>query len=138
MEKEMIQINTKASNPIFSDEEFSDTPNIFSYISFSIKDLIYWWYVQMPIFYLKRLGRFSTIVADQFSIEILIRHFFLPWKRHKAAVGYFIGITTKLMYLPIAISFYLAVMALYISFIILWILIPPIAIFFTVISLLIS
>ncbi len=138
MEKEVIQINTKASNPIFSDEDFSDTPNILSYISFSIKDLLYWWYIQMPIFYLKRLGRVSTVVADQLSIGILIRNFFLPWKRHKAAVGYFIGMTTKLLYLPIAISLYLTIMILYLLFITIWTIIPFVAIFFTVISLFIN
>ena len=135
MKEELVQINTKDSNPIFSDEDFSSTPNIFSYISFSSKDLLYWWYIQMPIFYLKRLGRISTIVSDQLSIGVLIKYFFLPWKRHRAVVGYFIGITTKLFYLPFAISIYLVTMIVCFAFLVFWILIPIMAVFFTLISL---
>lgn len=135
MEKENLQINTKASNPIFSDQDFSNTPNFLSYISFSIKDLLYWWYVQMPIYYLKKLGRVSVVFSDQLSILILIKYFFVPWKRHKAAVGYFIGILTKLIYLPFAIALYLFAISLYCALILTWILIPLVAIIFTLISL---
>ena len=135
MRQEQLKINTQESNPIFSQEDLSSTHNILSYISFSIKDLLYWWYIQMPIFYIQKLSRVSTVVSDQLSLSILIRHFFLPWKRHRAAVGYFIGITTKLLYLPIAISIYLASMLTFLGLILLWVFIPLMAVFFTLISL---
>ncbi len=135
MEKKNLQIHTKSSNPVFSDMNLASTPNFLNYISFTIKDLLYWWYIQMPIYYIKKLGRVSTIVSDQLSIHILIRNFFLPWKRHKAAVGYFIGITTKLIYLPFAISIYLLSLSGYSILVITWLLIPLVASFFILISL---
>ncbi len=132
---EQVKINNKASNPVFTDEEFSSTPNFASYISFNTKDLLYWWYIQMPIYYLNKINRISTVVSDQLSIIVLLRNFFIPWKRHRAAVGYFIGILTKLMYLPFAIFIYLLVMATYLSFILIWLSIPPVTILFLLISL---
>ncbi len=130
-----LQINTQTSNPVFSEDDLSNTPNLLSYISFSLKDLLFWWYVQMPIFYIKKFERVSLVISDQLSIPVLIRYFFIPWKRHKAAVGYFIGILTKLLYLPIAISIYLFVMILCLLLFLVWLTIPLAAIFFTLISL---
>ncbi len=135
MRQEQLKINTQDSNPIFSQEDLSSTPNIFSYISFSIKDLLYWWYIQMPIFYIQKLNRISVVVSDQLSLTILIKHFFVPWKRHRAAVGYFIGITTKLLYLPIACFLYLFTMLISCALLLFWILIPLMSVFFTLISL---
>jgi len=89
----------------------------------------------MPIYYIKKLNRVPTVIADQLSITLLIKYFFIPWKRHRAAVGYFIGITTKLAYLPIAISLYLVVMSAYFALILAWLFIPLITIFFILISL---
>jgi hypothetical protein len=132
MRQEQVQINTKESNPIFSEDDFATTPNLLAYISFSSKDLLYWWYIQMPIFYLQKLNRISTVVSDQLSLAILIRYFFVPWKRHRAVVGYFIGIITKLLYLPIAIFIYISVMLIFCALMLLWILM---AVFFTLISL---
>ncbi len=135
MENDNLQINTKNSNPVFTEVSLTSTPNLLNYITFTVKDLLYWWYIQMPIYYLKKLNRFSTVISDQLSIHILIRYFFLPWKRHKAPVGYFIGITTKLIYLPIALSIYLITMGIYCASIIVWLLIPITTIFFILISL---
>ena len=135
MEKEILKINTQASNPAFTESDLASTPNFLHYISFTIKDLLYWWYIQMPIYYIKRLNRISTVVSDQLSIHVLLRYFFVPWKRHKAAVGYFIGITTKIIYLPIALTIYLTTIALYIAIILAWLLVPLASIFFIFISL---
>ena len=135
MKNDSLQINTKSNNPVFTEASLASTPNFLNYITFTIKDLLYWWYIQMPIYYLKKLGRVSTVISDQLSIHILIKHFFLPWKRHKAAVGYFIGITTKLIYLPVALSIYLAALGAYCLLIITWLLIPLVTIFFILISL---
>lgn len=135
MRQENIQIHTKDKNPVFTDDPFSTTPNILKLISYSIKDLLYWWYIQMPIIHLQKLSRISLVASDQLSIPILFQNFFLPWKRHKSLVGYFIGITLKLLYLPIAILIYVLMMLSYITFMLLWLLIPLVAIFFTIISL---
>ncbi len=135
MRVEDIKINTKSTNPVFTDVDLASTPNFLNYLAFWIKDLLFWWYVQMPIYYLKKLERVSIIALDQLSIIVLLRNFFLPWKRHKAVVGYFIGIITKLIYLPIALTLYLATILLYALFILSWLLLPLIAIFFTFISL---
>lgn len=135
MRVEDVKINTKSSNPVFTDVDLDSTPNFLNYLSFWIKDLLFWWYVQMPVYYLKRLERVSVVALDQLSIIVLLKNFFLPWKRHKAVVGYFIGIITKLIYLPIAFALYLIIMALYILYILAWLFIPLIAIFFTFISL---
>ncbi len=135
MNEEKLQINTKSSNPVFTDTNLSSTPNFLNYLSFAVKDLLYWWYIQMPIYYFKKWGRVSTVMLDQLSITILLRYFFVPWKRHRAAVGYFIGITTKLLYLPIAITIYLLFMTAYLLLILSWLFIPLLSIFFTLISL---
>lgn len=135
MKNDNLQINTKSSNPVFTDVDLASTPNFLHYITFTIKDLLYWWYIQMPIYYLKKLGRVSTVISDQLSLHILIRYFFLPWKRHRAAVGYFIGITTKLIYLPIALSIYIITVSAYCLLIITWLLIPLVTTFFILISL---
>ncbi len=135
MENDNLKINSTSNNPVFTDTDLASTPNFLNYLSFLIKDLLFWWYVQMPIYYLKKLNRVSIVVSDQLSIPILIRYFFIPWKRHHAAVGYFIGITTKLLYLPIAILIYLIAISIYSTLILGWLFIPLVAIFFTLISL---
>ena len=135
MEKGNLQANTQASNPVFTDADLSSTPSFLSYISFSIKDFLYWWYIQMPIYYIKKLSRISTVISDQLSIGLLLKNFFIPWKRHRAAVGYFIGIMVKLFYLPIAFTLYLTAISTYCALIFIWLIIPLIAIFFTFISL---
>ncbi len=129
------QINTKESNPIFSDADFAKIPNISRLFIFFVKDFFYWWYIQMPIFYLEKLERISLVVADQLSISILFKNFFVPWKRHRSAVGYFIGILVKLLYLPIAIAIYLTIMIACALLIFVWVFLPPVAIIFVLISL---
>jgi hypothetical protein len=135
MKQGNLQLNKKDEIPILTDRGFVPSTNILSYLSFTIRDLLYWWYIQMPILHLKKLTRISVVVSDQLSIPILFKHFFLPWKRHKSAVGYFIGILLKILYLPIAISIYMFVIIVYISFMLFWLLVPILASFFTIISL---
>ncbi len=135
MKTENVQVNTKESHPIFTDVNLTTGPNITNIAIFFVKDFLYWWYIQMPIFYLNKLERLSIVISDNLSILILLKNFFLPWKRHKSAVGYFMGITTKLFYLPIAIAIYLVIITGYIITIIAWLFLPPTAILFVLISL---
>jgi hypothetical protein len=138
MKQGNLQLNKKEDAPIFTDRGFVPSTNIFSYFSFTIRDLLYWWYIQMPILHLKKLNRISTVVSDQLSMRILFQNFFLPWKRHKSVVGYFIGITLKIVYFPIAIAIYTSAMILYLTFMLFWLLIPILAFFFTLISLILN
>lgn len=130
MSLDKIKLNTKESNPVFAEENLSKIPAAGSLFLFSIKDFLYWWYVQMPAFHLKTLGRVSDVMLDKLSIPILLSNFFVPWKRDKSPVGYFIGITVKLSFLPISIFVYLLVVLAYILFILFWVCVPIMTIFF--------
>lgn len=44
-------------------------------------DYFYWWYTQGFLRFLKYLKSFIVILADVFSVRILVRTFFQPWKR---------------------------------------------------------
>ena len=92
----------------------------------------------MPIFYLNKIERISIVVSDQLSITILLKNFFLPWKRHRTLVGYFVGIIVKILYLPIAILIYLTTILAYAIIVLIWLLLPPITIVFVLISLIIG
>ncbi len=135
MKTEEAQLNTRESNPIFTDVNLNATSRVSNLIIFTIKDFFYWWYIQMPVFYLRRLERISIVISDQLSIAILFKKFFTPWKRHKSLIGYFIGILVKLCYLPIAIPLYLLIISTYIILVIAWLLLPPTTIIFIFISL---
>lgn len=44
-------------------------------------DYFYWWYVGGFLRLLKYLKSFIVILADNFSVRILVKTFFQPWKR---------------------------------------------------------
>jgi len=106
---------------IIKDVEADKYIEIFLY---SLRDFFSWWYIEMPIRHFRTWYRIMVILNDQLSITLLLRHFFLPWRRHNSFAGYFFGITIKLIYLPIAIFAFLLGSSLYFAFIIFWILIP--------------
>ncbi len=135
MKKDKIQINIQATNPVFADVDLNKIPNVSKLIIFSIKDFLNWWYIQMPIYYLTKLERISMVVLDQLSIIVLLTNFFVPWKRDKTVVGYFIGILVKLLYLPIAIPLYITTILIYAMLIVAWLLLPPTTLLFILISL---
>lgn len=89
----------------------------------------------MPTWHLKRLLRLSIVVDDQFSISLLIRHFFLPWHRDYSMIGYLFGILIKLLYLPIVISLYLLCVLAYILVFLIWLILPIGSLVFVIISL---
>jgi len=102
---------------------------------FFIQDFLNWWYVKMPLRYLRILGRVSTVVDDNLSISLLFRNFFVPWHRDRTIFGLIFGIVIKILYLPIAITFYLLAMILFIIFILTWLLLPIATITFIIMSL---
>jgi len=89
-----------------------------------VKDFFYWWYLKMPIFHLLTLRRIIIVLNDQLSFSLLLRTFFTPWKRDRRATGYFVGITIRLIYLPIAFFAIVFAVILYIAFIIFWVTLP--------------
>lgn len=121
-------LNGQQTNPVFSDENLSDFTSIPQLLLFSIKDFAYWWYVQMPVWYVMSLRRIATVVDDQLSISLLLRTFLVPWHRDSSFPGYLIGILVRLLYLPIAISILLLCVSGYLAFILFWFLIPVTAV----------
>ena len=101
---------------------------------FTFQDFLRWWYIKMPIWHLRRLGRLSVVVDDQFSITLLLRHFFLPWHRDYSLIGYVFGILMKLLYLPVAIAIYLLCMTSYLIVFLFWLILPVGALVFVIIS----
>ena len=100
------------------------TDSIGELVLMNIKDFFYWWYIQMPLLYLRSLKRISIMLDDQLSITLLLQTFFVPWKRDRKLMGRLMGIVMRLIFLPIAISIYFIVITLYVAFILFWILIP--------------
>lgn len=90
----------------------------------SIKDFFSWWYVEMPVRYLRTWNRIMAVLNDQLSITLILSNFFLPWRRHNSFAGYFFGISIKIIYLPFAVCAFILASTLYLAFIIFWILIP--------------
>jgi len=91
---------------------------------YSVKDFFSWWYIEMPIRYLRVWSRVMMVLNDQLSITLLVKNFFLPWMRHNSFAGYFFGIIIKTIYIPIAICAFLLGSSLYFTFIIFWVLMP--------------
>lgn len=114
------------TNPVFTDAEIP-SDNLFVVLSFTVKDFLDWWFVQMPIVYLNYLRRLSTLLNDQLSISLLLRTFFTPWHRDSKPVGYFMGIVMRIIYLPIALMIYFSVVISSTLGVFLWIAMPMIA-----------
>jgi hypothetical protein len=126
------QINGEST--AFSEENLADFTSIPKLLTFTIRDFFKWWYIQMPVWQVKVLTRLIVVIDDQFSISLLIKNFSVPWHRDRSAVGYFIGIAMRILYLPLAISTLLLAIAGYLSFIIFWILIPIVTVIMIFIS----
>jgi hypothetical protein len=91
---------------------------------YTFQDFLRWWYIKMPMWHLRKLKRLSVFINDQFSISILLKNFFLPWKRDASLIGYVFGILMKLLLLPISISVYIISMLVYLAVIIGWLILP--------------
>lgn len=101
---------------------------------YTIQDFLKWWYVKMSMWHLRKLKRFSIVLNDQLSISLLLKHFFLPWRRDASLIGYVFGILIKLLFLPITISIYIVSMLIYIIIIFGWLILPVGTLTFILIS----
>lgn len=97
-----------------------------------LNDYLKWWYIQMPIWHLRTLKRIIVVMDDNLSLSLLVRNFFLPWHRDRNVLGYLVGITSKLVYIPIAILLIVAITLTYLMFIIFWLLLPPSTLIFLI------
>jgi hypothetical protein len=129
-----LGLNGQQSNPVFSDENLSDFTSIPQLIAFSAKDFVYWWYVQMPVWYVLSLRRIATVIDDQFSLSLLIKTFHIPWHRDYTFPGYMIGILVRIIYIPIAAIVFLTVVSADILFIMLWFFLPIITVGMIILS----
>lgn len=128
---EQTRIQNSPDQQVIGFAKVDTYPQIFL---FFIQDFLNWWYVKMPLRHLRKFGRLSTVFDDNLSITLLIGTFFVPWHRDKSIMGYLFGILIRLLYLPIAISIYSITMIVSFVLILIWLLLPLVAIIFTVIS----
>lgn len=102
------------------------------------RDMLRWWYITMPIWYILSLRRILTIIDDQFSISLLISNFFVAWHRDNSPVGFFMGIIMKILFLPIGILVFILTAVTYILFILIWFALPILTVLGIVLTPLIS
>lgn len=120
-----------------SGQQMIEAVKIDSYLQifiYYIQDFLNWWYVKMPIWHLRTLGRISVVVDDNLSISLLFKNFFVPWRRDNSLMGYAFGFIIKSLYLPIAIVIYLSITTIYLFLIIIWVLLPVAIIVFIITS----
>jgi len=110
------------------------TDSYFQILIFYIQDFLTWWYIKMPSRYLRTLGRIATILDDNLSISLLIKNFFVPWRRDRTIFGFIFGIVIKSLYLPIAISLFLLGISIYTIIILIWLILPIATIVFIIMS----
>ena len=90
-----------------------------------LNDFLRWWYIQMPIWHIRMIRRIVLVLDDNLSFSLLLKNFFLPWHRDRNIMGYFVGIISKLVYLPIAFSIIITAIIVYTLFFFFWLLLPP-------------
>jgi len=100
----------------------------------NIKDFFYWWYIQMPVYYILSIHRINVVLIDIFSIKLLLRNFFTPWQRKYNVINMVIGLIMKILYLPPVIFLYTLVIISSWSFFIIWILLPILTTIFLVLT----
>ncbi|HEQ65398.1 MAG TPA: hypothetical protein ENN64_01030 [bacterium] len=124
----------KRDLPIYSEKRFVNITSFFSMITYTVTDFLYWWYFKAPIRTLRSLQRILLIVDDNFSISLLMKTFFIPWKRDYSTLGRVMGIIVRLLYLPIAIIIYFLVIILYLLYLVIWLALPIISIIFLLLT----
>ncbi|MBD3329281.1 hypothetical protein GF357_02195 [Candidatus Dojkabacteria bacterium] len=118
------------SIPAFRNRKLISLASTPALLLFTVKDLLYWWYLQMPYYYLISLNRLLLVADDKLSLSALLKTFFLPWKRDYSALGHIMGIIIRIIYLPIGTMIFLSILTVYLLFITAWLALPPITIFF--------
>jgi hypothetical protein len=102
---------------------------------YAFQDFLKWWYIKMPIWHLRELNRLATVVDDQLSLSLLLKTFFVPWHRDYSAMGILFGIIMRILYLPIAITIFLAIFFIYLTVILIWLILPIATVTFIITSL---
>jgi hypothetical protein len=116
----------------FIEHELNEIGSIPAIVVFTIKDFFFWWYIQMPFKLGESIGRLLTFFNDQLSISLLLSTFFVPWRRDYSAVGHFMGIMVRIVYLPIAILIYVLTAILSLLTFIGWLVLPLVTCFFII------
>ncbi|MCK9369066.1 hypothetical protein M0R04_03835 [Candidatus Dojkabacteria bacterium] len=93
-----------------------------------VKSFFLWWYVSMPVWYILSLKKILIILDDRFSVTLLFKNFFLPWHKKRDILGYILGVFMKIIFLPIGTSLLFFTSVIYTTYIIFWLLLPPITI----------
>ncbi len=100
------------------------SPNTAKLLLNYITDLLQWWFVQMPIHIIRSLGRINLVLNDRLSILLLLRTFFIPWKRDYQLVGRIMGVVMRLLYIPVALFIVIMVNLVYLAFLVIWLILP--------------
>lgn len=125
--------SVEESGPLFQEQtNIPVTQN--SLLWEDIKDFFYWWYIQMPVYYLLTLRRTHFVLIDKLSISLLYRNFFTPWQRSYTTLNLLIGVFIKLVYLPIAVIIYTIVITGFASFFVVWLILPLLTLILLVLS----
>jgi hypothetical protein len=95
-----------------------------------IRSFFSWWYLEMPMWYVGLIQRIALICDDTLSISLLLKTFFVPWRRDYSWIGHFFGITLRILYLPIAILITISLLLTLFIVAILWALLPIAAAYF--------
>jgi hypothetical protein len=93
-----------------------------------IRSFFSWWYIEMPTWYIGLIQRVAVLCDDTFSISILIKTFFVPWRRDKSWIGHGFGIVIRILYLPLAIALTAFILAILTGITLLWALLPVISV----------
>lgn len=121
MAAQKINTTTQYSRDLF---QFEKPFSLFEYSLSWTRDLLLWWYVSMPVWYVMSLRRVLLIIDDKFSISFLLKNFFIPWHRDYTFVGLFMGIIMKAILIPIGLLVWIIVLCLYLIFLLFWIILP--------------
>lgn len=93
-----------------------------------ISSFFYWWYIEVPSWYLGFFQRIALICDDSFSISLLLRTFFVPWHRDSSWIGRMFGILIRIIYLPIAICLTLIILLILFTIAAIWAVLPLLAV----------
>lgn len=121
---------TAQKTSTFTLSDFSDELSFTQIFAIELNDFFTWWYIKMPILYLTFLKRAAIVIDDNMSISLMASSFHIPWRRDSTIFGYLIGITLRVLYLPVALIAFVLTMALILLFILFWMLIPIVTIVF--------
>lgn len=125
---------TQITNPAFTHQELAKEGSKIGLFVFTIKDFLFWWYLQMPVWYLVSLKRVILVLSDKLSLTLLLQTFSIPWHRDYRALGIVMGYVMRFFVIPMDLLIILLVILVYLFFILVWAALPIISIFFIITS----